>query len=165
MKMPKGLPKKWFNWAIAHRKTLGASKAFKQAWAHARGHHSSPSSRKARHNPIKRVKTTMARRRYFRRKGSSGLSIRGFMRKVVLPAAPHLLSNTGMPELGYNVFAPGMSMGQRLQFLGTNELLLFTGYDAYSRQWNWKAPLVNYGSIFLPTLIGKVVKMITGRRR
>lgn len=107
----------------------------------------------------KRTTTTRKNNPKGKNMGKRRETIQGLMKRVVLPLAPHLLSNSGVAGMGYSVIQSGLTLQQRVQNLATNELMLFTGYDAKARNWKPHVAAVNYGAVIIP----KVVSYIKNR--
>jgi hypothetical protein len=112
----------------------------------------------------KRMTTALARRAPNRkvaqyrgayRRVSSGFKIPSIVSMV--PLAPHVLSNLGLAGLGYNAVADAMqgNFPEAIKKVMVNELLMFTGYDAIQNGWNFKAPMLCYGSLLAKKMASK----------
>lgn len=75
---------------------------------------------------------------------------------------PHVLANVGTPGLGYNAIGAFRSgnLEEGLKMVATNELMLFTGYDAIGMGWNPLPPLANYGSLIAGKIVGRYFRGI-----
>lgn len=75
----------------------------------------------------------------------------------LLPLAPQMLAMSGMTNIGWDVITP-LQQGnfkEAIKRFFTNELVLFTGYDALVPGWNMTPPTLMYGSILASKLLKK----------
>jgi hypothetical protein len=140
-KKGRGLPSKY------------AKMGFKRGWAALRASKRRISGGRKKTSLATRSRPRATFRGYYRRVRGIGMPS---MSSLVV-AAPHVLSNLGLGGLGYSV-PDAIRAGdgvEAMKRLFVNELMLFSGYDAIGGSWNWKAPMINYGSLIVKKIASK----------